>query len=243
MTHLILNGLIGLMLGVALHLCRANRADALRETLALRRRGEAKALLWAAGTASALMALLQWLAVIDVDDVPLLPLTGQVLAGGAIAGVSLGLAGFTPETAFAGVGGGRFTESLCAVLGCVAATFLFPWAERLLTSAMAWFPAVEKTLFRVTLDKPFLLPGGFLAQGSIGLILCAAALFIRKWKPVPPAALPETPSAPPVSVEPETVQEETVVVTLPGEEPVVVDTEEDAAPAGDDAPVDKPPTD
>ena len=231
MTHLVLNGMIGLMLGIALHLCRVDRADTVREALAFRRPNVAKALTWAMGSLASLTALLMWLAVIDVDDVPVLPLSGRVLLGGVVAGASLGLAGFTPETAFAGVGGGRFTESLCAVMGCGAAWFLAPRLEGLLRLADGWFEPVRATVFRVTLDEPFLLPGSFLAQGGVGLALCLLALLLPREKPAPapvPPAPPAEPPAEPVSIEPETVQEETVVVTLPGEEPVVVDTEEQA---------------
>ena len=242
MTRLVLNGMIGLMMGIALHLCAVDRADHAREALILRRRSVAKALLWAMGSMAALTALLMWLAVIDVDDVPVLPLTGRMLLGGAVAGVSLGLAGFTPETAFAGMGGGRFTESLCAIAGCGAAWLLTPYVAPLLAPADAWFTPLRATLFRVTLDEPFLLPGGFLAQGCVGLALCLLALLLPRDQPAPlpvttpppPADEPAAePAEEPISIEPEEVQEDTVVVALPGEEPVVVDTEASDAPSPD----------
>lgn len=224
MTRLVLDGLIGLLLGVALHLTGMDRADSVRETLHFRRRGEGKALLWASGVMAVTVSLLTWLAVIDVDDIPVLPLTGMTLVGGAICGLSWGLTGFTPETALSGAGGGRLTESLCALAGCAAGAYLTPYAKKLLSGTLAWFQPVEKTLFRFTLDDGYLLPGDYLAQGCIGLILLAAAVCVRHFRPAEPA-VPVAPAEPP-SVEPEAVQEETVVVTLPGEEPVVVDTEE-----------------
>lgn len=234
MTRLVLNGMIGLMLGISLHLCRVDRADAVREALILRRRSISKAIVWAMGSLAVITALLMWLAVIDVDEVPVLPLTGRMLLGGVLAGASLGLAGFTPETAFAGMGGGRFTESLCSVIGCVAAWFLAPRLEELLALTDGWFAPLRATLFRVTLDEPHLLPGGFLAQGCIGLALCLVALLIPREKPAPVPVEPapsDEPTAEPVSIEPEAVQEETVVLALPGEEPVVIDTEEHAEDA------------
>lgn len=225
MTRLVLDGIIGLLLGFALHLTGMDRADSVRETLAFQRRGEGKALLWAAGVMAVTVPLLTWLAVIDVDRIPVLPLTGMTLAGGAVCGLAWGLTGFTPETALAGVGGGRFTESLCALAGCAAGAWLTPYAKKLLSGTEAWFAPVEKTLFRFTLDDGFLLPGGYLAQGCIGLALLTAAVCVRRFRPAEQAA-PAAPAAEPPSVEPAAVQEETVVITLPGEEPVVVDTEE-----------------
>ena len=223
MTHLVLDGLIGLMLGIALHLTGMDRAETVRETLDRRRRGEGKALLWAAGTVAVLTSLLAWLAVIDVDEVPVLPLTGMTLTGGAIFGLSVGLTGFTPETALAGIGGGRFTESLCALAGCGAAAFVLPRAQRMLGGTQAWFLPRTQTIFRFTLDEGFLLPGGFLALGCAGVGLMLLSLCVRRFRPPEPAPAP-LPTLPP-SVEPQDVQEDTVVVTLPGEEPVVVDTE------------------
>ncbi|MBR4080809.1 MAG: YeeE/YedE family protein [Clostridia bacterium] len=232
MTRLVLDGLIGLLLGVALHLTGMDRADSVRETLHFRRRGEGKALLWASGVMAVTVSLLTWLAVIDVDDIPVLPLTGMTLVGGAICGLSWGLTGFTPETALSSAGGGRLTESLCALAGCAAGAYLTPYAKKLLSGTLAWFQPVEKTLFRFTLDDGYLLPGGYLAQGCIGLILLAAAVCVRHFRP-PETVVPATPVTDPPSVEPEAVQEETVVVTLPGEEPVVVDTEEMQSDAQD----------
>lgn len=239
MTRLILNGLIGLMCGAALHGLHLDQADTVRAALAWQNKSVRKALLWASGSMAVLTSLLMWLAVIDVDELPIVLLTGETLIGGAVAGVALGLTGFTPETALAGAGGGRFTESLCAVAGSAAAWALLPRIRGLATGAADWFAPVESTVFKVTLDKPFLLGGGFLAQGCVGLLLLVMALAVRRWLPEPaPAAAPPVDDTPvddtpaePVSIEPDQVQEETIVVTLPGEEPVVVDTE-----AGEDAP-------
>ena len=67
------------------------------------------------------------------------------------------------------------------------------------------------------------------------LALCLLALLLPRDQPAPlpidPPPPVTEPAEEPISIEPEEVQEDTVVVALPGEEPVVVDTEAADAPS------------
>ena len=235
MKQLLLGGGLGLMLGLALQLCGLADGRAVRSALAWRRGRMARALIFALGLAAAVTAFLMWLAVIDTDDIPVAAISGSLLAGGVLCGAGLGLAGGGVENALAGIGGGPALESLCMALGCAAGVALFPC----LAPVRAWldglFLAVDGTLFRVTLHRPFLLGGGFLGQGCLGAALMVLALCIRKEPLAVPAPEAAAPEEPPTSIEPTDVRGETFVASLPGEEPVVVDTE----PAAD-APAESP---
>lgn len=243
MNAYLLPGVLGLLLGLTLHWAGFSRTQTLRDTLALRRRGGLRSGLYGLGLAMALTAFLCWLAVIDVDTIVVLPLSAGTLAGGVLFGMAAGLCGFTPGTAFAGLGGGTALEALSAIAGGLLAALLLPALDGPLTALRALPPRSAAMLFEVTLDEPFLLGGGFLGQGCAGLLLMAIAVCIpspRLIVPVPPAAEPEEPEAPdePV-VEPDEVTEilllpaaapeETFVALLPGEEPLVVDTVLDEA--------------
>ena len=96
-------------------------------------------------------------------------------------------------------------------------------------------PRSDATLFRITLDEPWLLGGGFTGHAMLGGVLMLIAGCI----PRPRVLLPEAPAvqqAPDANDEsvpaPEDAPGETFVALLPGEEPLVVDT----LPAGEDAP-------
>lgn len=239
MTTYLIPGVTGLMAGLLLHWTGFTRAENLRLALGLRRSLALRSGLTALGWAMALTALLMWLAVIDVDTVDVLPLSLGTLLGGAILGISAGLCGFTPTTAFAGLGGGHALESLCVLAGCFAGTLLLPGLDGLLRPLQTADPYAAATLFEVTLDEPFLLSGGFLGQGCAGLILASAALCIPSPRPViltdaqiaaraqeADAVAPEPADSP----DPESAAEDAVVITLEGEEPLVIDTELDESP-------------
>lgn len=230
MKQLLVGGGLGLLLGMALQLCGLADPRENRALLAFRRARMARALVFALGLSAAVTAFLMWLAVIDTDEIPVAALSGSLLAGAVVCGAGLGLTGQCAETALAGIGGGPAVESLCAAMGCALGVVIFPY----LAPVRAWldslFPAVEGTVFKVTLQRPYLFGGAFLGQGCLGLALMVLALFIRD--AVPPEAVPEAshepgPEEPPASIEPSDVHGETFVASLPGEEPVVVDTEAD----------------
>lgn len=178
MTAYILPAVLGLLTGLVLrwtHLCRPG---GLRDALALRLSHPLRSLLYALGTAMALSALLMWLAVIDVDRIVVLPLSAGTLAGGVLFGVAVALAGFTPLSVFPGLFCNRWPTALATLAGCLVATQLLPLLDKPLTALQALPPHSQATLFSVTLDEPFLLGGGFLSQGCLGLLLAAIALCI-----------------------------------------------------------------
>lgn len=221
MTWLLLI-LPGLALGLTLHWTGLDRPAAVRDVLALRRSYPRRSALYALGFAMLLTAFLCWLAVIDVDTIEVLPLSGGVLLGGVIFGAAAGVCGFLPTALPAALGGGPFTEALCACGGFLTASLLLPR----LSGLTAWLgqlpPLSAGTLFRVTLDEPFLLEGGFLGQGLTGLLLMTTAICLpgpRRQQAAEPAA------DPPVAAE-----GEVFVAQLPGEEPLVTEL----APEEDD---------
>lgn len=178
MTGYLLPGIPGLLLGLTLCWTGLSRPEGFRAALALRCCHPLRSLLYAIGVPMALTALLCWLAVIDVDGIVVLPLTAGALAGGALFGIAAGLCGFTPLTAFAGLGGSRAPEALCTLAGCLAAALALPWLTGPLDALRAMPPQSAATLFQVTLDEPFLLGGGFLGQACAGLLLMAIAVCV-----------------------------------------------------------------
>lgn len=272
MTAYLIPGVTGLLVGLLLHWTGFSRTANLRLSLGLRRSYALRSGLTALGWAMALTALLCWLAVIDVDTIEVLPLSLGVLLGGAILGISAGLCGFTPMTAFAGLGGSNALESLCVLAGCFLGTLLLPSLDALFTPLRTASPYAAATLFEVTLDEPYLLSGlggpagGFLGQACAGLLLAVIAICIPSPRPViievepapssasadsapvkesletPPTESAEAEEADPSadSPDPESAEEDTVVVTLEGEEPLVIDTEMDEADDPDDGDSDAP---
>lgn len=182
-------GALGLLTGLLLHWSRLDRRDELQASLSLRRTLALRSGLTALGWAMAMTALLCWLAVIDVDTITLLPLSLGAILGSGLFGVAMALCGFTPTTAFAGL---TFhpLEALCALLGCGGMTLLLPELDSLLAPLRTADPYLPATLFRVTLDKPFLLSGGFLGLGCLGAVLIAIAMCI------PNPAAPEAAAVP-----------------------------------------------
>ena len=250
MSGYILPGVTGLLLGLTLRWTQLCRPAALRSALALRVSHALRSLLYFLGAGMALTALLMWLAVIDVDAIVVLPLSPGALIGGAVFGVAVALSGYTPLTAFAGVGSGSIASALCTIAGCLAGTWLLPLLEAPLSALQALPPHSATTLFRTTLDEPFLLGGGFLSQGCAGALLMAIAACIpsnRRSAPeeaTPVDAAPPEPAIAPDPVEPDAVSgpplllpapqedpappdtapEDAFIALLPGEEPLVVDT-------------------
>ncbi len=244
MSVYVLPGACGLLLGLLLRWSGLHCPDGLRNALALRRSWTLRTALYALGAAMALTALLCWLAVIDVDGIQVLPLTAGAVVGGVVFGVAAGLGGYTPLTALAGLGSGRLMTAACTLAGCAAGTALLPVAEGAFASLRAMGPISETTLFRMTLDEPFLLDGGFLGQACAGLLLISIAICIPSPRePLPDATEPtpdvttaenvtESAPEPPVeepAPEPEEAPADTFVALLPGEEPLVVDTGADAS--------------
>ena len=103
MRTLLIPASCGLLLGMSLSAARLISPDGLRDTLRFRPSHALKATLWALGTAIAAMALLCWLAVMDIDRIVPLPLHAGTLAGGMLFGVCAALCGFTPGTALTGM--------------------------------------------------------------------------------------------------------------------------------------------
>ncbi len=230
MRAYILPGILGLVLGLMGSWCGLVTPAGLRNALGLRRSHALRSALYALGAAMAMTALLCWLAVIDVDSIDVYPLSGGLLMAGGLFGLAAGLSGFTPLTAFAGAAHHPL-EALCVMAGALL-TVQLPLPEGLFADLP---PRIDATLFRVTLDEPFLLGGGFLGQACAGLLLMALAMSI----PSPRVRLltdeeilrrareASAEDAPP----PENAPADTFVASLPGEEPLVVDTGMDEEPA------------
>lgn len=177
MSMIVFGGLTGLLLGLTMQAAGLTDARRFQELVALRRNDMLKMVLAFLGFGALMVAVLGWLAVLDVDLLAVRPLDGATLLGGVLAGAAVWLCGLMPGTALGGVGGGRLWESLCAVAGCFVGALILPWvtgwAQPL--RSMAWSQA---TLFRVTLDSPYLLPGGFLGLGILGLVWLALAAYV-----------------------------------------------------------------
>lgn len=200
MNAYLLPGILGLLLGLTLHWTGFSCPQGLRNAIGLRRSHALRSALQTLGLLLALAALLMWLAVIDVDEITVLPVTPGVLLGGALFGIAAGLCGFTPLTAFAGLGGGPAAEAVCVIAGGFLGTMLLPVLAAAQTALAE--PMLAATLFRTTLDEPFLLGGGFLGQACAGALLMAIALCI------PSNRREEPPEEEPEAV-PETIPEET----------------------------------
>ena len=93
MRTLLIPASCGLLLGLSLSAARLISPDGLRDTLRFRPSHALKAALWALGTAIAVMALLCWLAVMDIDRIVPLPLHAGTLTGGMLVGVCAALCG------------------------------------------------------------------------------------------------------------------------------------------------------
>ena len=196
LSDFILPGALGLLLGLTLRWTRLCRPDGLRRALALRLCHETRSLLYAVGAFIAMAAGLMWLAVIDVDGIAVLPLSAGALGGGAVFGVAAALAGFTPLTAFAGLGSGRPGQALCTLAGCLAGRLLLPLLSGPLAALQSLPPLSSATLFATTLDEPYLLGGGFLGQACTGLMLMTLAAVIPSNRLVRAAAAASSPASP-----------------------------------------------
>ena len=196
MRTLLIPASCGLLLGMALSAARLISPDGLRDTLRFRPSHALKAALWALGTAIAAMALLCWLAVMDIDRIVPLPLHAGTLAGGMLFGVCAALCGFTPGTALPG------TE---AVRGL--------------------WEAPAGTLFRMTLTEPYWFGGGFLRQGCVGLAMMLLGLLmpsgVRWTRQIPPEK--PTESAEPETCVALLPGEEPMVVEIPPEDAEIDD--------------------
>lgn len=221
MTKWLIPALCGLFLGMTLHGAFLTSPQGMQKALGLRRSGGLKAALWGTGMGMALMALLCWLAVMDVDRIEPLRLHAGTLLGGALFGVAASGCGYTPGTALAGLAGRKPLRALCAALGCLVGGMIVPLLP--LGEVEKLWQAPAGTLFRMTLDKPYWLNGGFRGQAEVGLVLMALGLVI----PAPKAVRQAEPPEPVTELSPLPAENETFVALLPGEEPLVVDTASD----------------
>ena len=230
MNAYFLPGVTGLMTGLLLHWAGFNREANLRLALGLRRSYALRTGLTAVGWAMAMTALLMWLAVIDVDTVAVLPLSLGALLGGALLGICAGLCGFTPLSAFAGAGTPDALSALSVLAGCFAGGLLLPALDAPFSALREAAPYAAATLFEVTLDEPFLLSGGFLAQGCAGLLGAVMALCI----PSPRMVIIDVPQpSADADPDPSSTAVDTFVSLQEGEEPLVIDTAQEEA---DDSP-------
>lgn len=225
MNAYFLPGVTGLMTGLLLHWAGFDREANLRLALGLRRSYALRTGLTAVGWAMAMTALLMWLAVIDVDAVAVLPLSLGALLGGALLGICAGLCGFTPLSAFAGAGTPDALSALSVLAGGFAGGLLLPALDAPFSALREAAPYAAATLFEVTLDEPFLLSGGFLAQGCAGLLGAVMALCIPSPRVViidvpQPSADPDPNPDP----DPSSTAVDTFVSLQEGEEPLVIDT-------------------
>lgn len=233
MTEILTGGMTGLLMGIALQRCILRNRHGLAATIALNNVPLMRRILMMLGLATLLTAFLCWLAVIDVDILAVLPLHAGTLLGGVLFGAAAGITGLTPGTVPAVIGGGRLLEGLCAAVGCAAGGLLLPIFQPIFQRIQGFFFLSDATIFRVTLDKPFLLPGSFLGQGCLGILFMLAALLFPSQsthKAESPSTEISSPAEPP-STDAEDIQADTVIALLPGEEPVVVDTSLSDTPA------------
>lgn len=219
MMKWLLPGICGLMLGLTLHGALLQHPEGWRNVWGIRRSYSLKIVLWGLGLSVAMMAFLCYLAVMDVDRIEPLPLHAGSILGGVTFGVLAAIGGFTPGTAVVGLSGRKPVHACCTALGCLLGAWLamlIPWD----VVQNVW-RAPEGTLFRMTLDKPYWLEGGFFRQGCIGLAMMLLGMVIPAPRVAEHIPEEETP-APVVSALP--AENETFVAVIPGEEPLVVDT-------------------
>lgn len=235
MTDLWLGSGLGLALGWIFQRAGLARPHTLKEALGMRQRSLWRMLLIALGTTTVCVAFLGWLAVLDVDHLEILPLNGTLVVGSLILGAAMGFTGYTPGSMLAQLGGGKPLAGLCAVAGGVAGAVCYGWIASPVEAINGWFPEITGTLSRTTLTSPFLLSGGFLLHGAVGVILLAVGLCVGRERPgqaespqaathmeAPPVRSAETAAEAPPS--PEDASAETVVAALPQEEPWTLDT-------------------
>ena len=146
MTQWIFGGLAGLFLGMMWRISGLYDPQNLRSALALRPSAAAKTALAALGWGLMLLALMMYLAVMDTDLLSVPPLSWATLLGAMLLGAGMAAGGFTPLTALAGVGGGRFLEGVCACIGVLAGTLLVPYVRQLAQGLSA--PSQKARCFR-----------------------------------------------------------------------------------------------
>lgn len=228
----------GLLLGMAS--CRSGLASSpdVRRMLAGRRTQSLRCVLAAVGFGMLMTSLLSWLAVIDVDKTRVFALSGRLILGALIAGLSLGLTGCTPGVCLAQLGGGRFVEALCGVLGTVTGAAVFRMLGGVPDALTGWLPGRAVTLFRTTLDKPWLVQGGFGGVACIGGAFLLLSLLLPRRREA--EAIPDAPPAMSPPPPPDDLPAETFVAALPDEEPIIVDTAADEDASDDDMPEEPP---
>lgn len=220
MSTIVFGGLTGLLLGLAMQAAGLTDARGFRDMVAFRHLSMLRMALAFLGFGALMVAVLGWLAVLDVELLAVRPLDWATLLGGVLLGAGVWLCGLLPGTALGGVGGGRLWESLCAVAGCLVGAVALPWVTNWVQPLhdMAWARA---TLFRVTLDEPYLLPGGFLGLGIFGFVLLALAAYVPAARTREEALVDVRPAEPGV---PE-MMPDSMAGMIPGKEPLLLDGE------------------
>ena len=253
MSGVLVWGGLGLLVGMAVQQCGFSLPENVGGAATFRSGTGARCVLYLLGIGMVLCAALSYLAVIDVDEVEVVPLSGGTVLGGVLFGLAVGLAGLLPATSLTGLGGGRLLESLCGVVGCVGGAWLGTVLP--LEGIRGLVPRVDATLFRLTLRDGYLLQGGFAGLACLGLLLCALALLVplRRDAAAPPVDVPDVPAEPVApadakpgdnpDADPEQLPTETFVALLPEEEPMVVDTAAPEQPAETDAEKEEKPMD
>lgn len=212
MRMLLIPASCGLLLGMALSAARLISPDGLRDTLRFRPSHALKAALWALGTAIAAMALLCWLAVMDIDRIVPAASRGDAGWRNAVRRVRGAVRLYAGDGAArncvakadacavcgAGVSGGRVVCAVCANRS----------DSRTLGSACG------DTLSHDT-DRAVLVWRRIFQQGCIGLALMLLGLLM-------PSGVCWTRQIPPEKPT-ESAEPETFVALLPGEEPMVVE--------------------
>ena len=119
MSGVLVWGGLGLLVGMAVQQCGFSLPENVGGAATFRSGAGARCVRYLLGLGMVLCAALSYLAVIDVDEVEVVPLSGGTVLGGVLFGLAVGLAGLLPATSLTGLGGGRLLESLCGVVGCV----------------------------------------------------------------------------------------------------------------------------
>ena len=167
MRELLLGGGTGLVLGIAVQRMGLTRRECLRQTAALRNRQALRVLLMSLGLSALLVSLLMWLAVIDVDELQVVPLHGGTVLGGLLFGAVIGWMGQTPGSAAASLGGDRFFEGACGVAGCLAGAALLPVVRVEAEALCDGQPLMQVPFERAELQKvrfAFVEPVDFVVQ-------------------------------------------------------------------------------
>lgn len=180
MIEIILAILLGGFFGYVLNVVRASSPAVLRKMLQLKALELMKIILFAIGMASALVAVTAWLGLLNVSHFHVKMMNLGVIVGGVIFGVGFGLGGTCPGTCVAASAGTGLKRALLAVLGgiCGAGTFslCYGWIKK--TGIFTQFAWGKITLFKISKNYNYLLPGGYAGLLIVGLLFMALAYYL-----------------------------------------------------------------